>query len=350
MTIMAIHCKNVNQINQDLARTRKLLIGVGCSFTEGWGAWDMELVEEYPPGHNGLMTYLTYDYETKKKIVEKYSDCEMMHDEIDTSKMTHRNSYINRLASHYYGDSWTPVNLGVTACGNFSGVARLFMYGIDYDTAEEITVIFCPTGMQRFDLLNDSFHNTNLIGDDFKTLFLGLGTRKVQGDQHWRNMNEGYYRSVWSTKFEIMHTVMCFQMLASWCKLRNARLVVVPAFDKNYNREYFAQQLSINCFRDSQTYEIQDWEPGKFSGPGTLVDKLDCVPWNCFFRPGGYPTFYHLALAQETKLDQNLDMVDIIKTKQMTPDNWITGCGHPSAKAHDLFARLLYNHLEGIHD
>jgi hypothetical protein len=63
------------------------------------------------------------------------------------------------------------------------------------------------------------------------------------------------------------------------------------------------------------------------------------------FEPDDMPTFVDMTLKQEFKHTNPLKYHFWSFIGKGTPNNWLTPCAHPSAKAHDLFAKLLHEHL-----
>ena len=59
------------------------------------------------------------------------------------------------------------------------------------------------------------------------------------------------------------------------------------------------------------------------------------------FYPDGEKTFADAVTAKENIKDDHF--FNYLGTG--SPNGWITACAHPSAKGHDYFAQLLYNHI-----
>jgi hypothetical protein len=360
--VRMIDCRNLVEINQDIRRTRKLLIGIGCSFVEGIGAWDQELVEELPPlksKKNGIRPYGydDYDIETKISISQRYKGVTILDNNIiNTSDMEHANSFINVLASKYFNDEYTPVNLAIQGRGNYAAVMSLLFNSIDYHAAEEIIIIFCPTGLLRFDFVRDDCYidRDHYVGDYFQAVWPVMYTDKEDKNNYWKFFHDGYRECIWSPRFEIINFFCATQILKQWVQLNNSKLIITPAFDQEYNKEYFQKQLFTHYSRSSNTREIVDIiDNAHSSGYNQMLDKF---LWEYYFKPQGYDTFFDLALSQENNLIPEMKAWKAVnragKLTQFypngTPENWIMGCGHPGAKAHDLFAKELYNHIKAL--
>ena len=76
-----------------------------------------------------------------------------------------------------------------------------------------------------------------------------------------------------------------------------------------------------------------------------MIDLLNLFPWENMFYPDDMPTFVDMTLRQEFKHTDPLKYHFWSFIGKGTPNNWLTPCAHPSAKAHDLFAKLLHEHL-----
>jgi hypothetical protein len=360
-----IDCRNILEINQDIRRTKKLLVGIGCSFVEGVGAWDQELVEEYPPlrrvDRGRPYGYDSYDTETRIHISKKYKGIRILSpgDEICTDDMEHSNSFINVMASKYFEGEYTPVNLAVQGRGNYAAVMSLFFNSIDYHAAEEIVVVFCPSGLLRFDFVKDDnpLFKEEFVGNYFHAVWPHMTSDETEDPKkinYWKNFHDGYRECVWSPKFEILNFFCVTQILKQWIQINNAKLVITPAFDQDYTKEYFQTQLNTHYSRNPNNREIINTIDGAHKN--NAAEMIDKFLWEHYFKPQGYDTFFDLALFQETNLHPKIKTwKEVNRAGKLigfypdgTPENWIMGCGHPGAKAHDLFAKELYNHIKHL--
>lgn len=359
-----IDCRNIVEINRDIRCTKKLLIGIGCSFVQGIAAWDEELVEEYPPLRktNGGRPYGydSYDIETKIRISKKYQGVRILNgNEICTDDMEHTNSFINVAASKYFEGEYTPANLAVQGRGNYSAVMSLFFNLIDYHEADQIVVVFCPTGLLRFDFVKDDnpILDEEVVGNYFQSVWPVMTSDEstdAKKVNYWKNFHDGYRECVWSPKFEVLNFFCATQILKQWTQINNAKLVITPAFDQEYTKEYFQTQLNTHYSRNTNTREIMNIIDNVHQTHSK--EMIDKFLWEYFFKPQGYDTFFDLALFQEKNLDSRVKNWKTVNRAGKliefypngTPGNWIMGCGHPGSKAHDLFAKELYNHIRNL--
>ena len=347
------HSKNFRSINEHLKKTKKLIITTGCSFTVGTAAWDLDLVHEIPPKHfAGNVNYRGHSQPEKQYIADKYPGVFLSGTDIDLTQMERTNSYGNVLANKYLDGSWTTANLGGNGNGNFSSILRLFNYPIDYSQAEKIVVIFCMTSFMRYDLIkDDGVYLPGYIGDDFQTLWPNLGTPKNGPDENWRLMHDGFRECVYTDRWEMLSMIQYLQLLKTWCQAHNADFVVFHAFDRHITKDYVRNHLSYAYRRNLETREIEKKITLTPEQILDATDKYNMIPWDNFWYPEGEPSFYHLGLKYEPDLkNEDPDMYSFVMTAQknnmaITPNEYLMGCAHPSAKLHDKLASLLNTHL-----
>lgn len=329
--------KNIDDINRNIAKTKKIIVSVGCSFVYGAAAFSNELMEKYPPLYDGAVwSFDHYSTSTKKIIAEEYPNITFTDGNLKTSEMEIDNSFTSVLSKKYFSD-WTAINLGVTSSGLFASVARLFLTPIDWHNADEIILIFCPTSMDRLDLINDDIS----IGNEFVTAW---PRPSGHNSKDFNKIQEGYGSVIYSEKYAVLNSLVSWKFLQNWVKTYNAKLITFPAFTDLYTSEYFDRIMSTKVIRDVRTREIIDIKEGIFSKEE--IDELRLtVPWDTFITPQGKRTFFDLAYSQEPTYNPSIDPVSITGKNGGTPNNWIMKCGHPGAKAHELLADEIYKHL-----
>ena len=137
--------------------------------------------------------------------------------------------------------------------------------------------------------------------------------------------------------------------LENWCKLKNARLIITPGFDKTYNQTNFKNIIRWTVIRDENqkitkhvehTASMQILDKNKEQTLDAIVNQW---PWDKMFKPQDCPTFIDLCLNQEGI--ENVGFWDF--NGKGTPNHWVTVCCHPSAKGHDLFAHELHKFIIG---
>jgi hypothetical protein len=343
-----MYYKQLKKINEDIERTQKAIIGLGCSFVQGQGAFNEEIVQKYGTHFSELGDPLNLNKiseQEKKQLLETYPSLYIKDNNIDFTFMEYDNAFTNVLAEKYFNKEYAAINLGQRGCGNRATINELYLNTeINWDKLKEIIVIYCPSGLERFDFINDQFNDHN----HWVCMWPHSKEGKPRGDL-W----SGYKEALYSEKFEVLEQITYIQQLLSWCKLHNAKLIITPAFDVRYNKEYFKNALSTKIMRSTNgnLLEIEKESVFKsiikktFNIDHQAVNLLNLFPWEKVFEPDDMPTFVDMTLKQEFKHTNPLKYHFWSFIGKGTPNNWLTPCAHPSAKAHDLFAKLLHEHL-----
>lgn len=331
--------REISKINEDLKRTKKAIIALGCSYTEGQGAVNDELYTDYTWTHPRIGEALEIKITLKERneLLKKYPILKTDDNgKINFRFMERENSYVSVLCKKYFNGEYTPINFGVRGCGNRATIKELHFYpSINWDIIEEIIVVYMPSGLERFDFINDEV----VDGNRWKAMWphpngMSEGPRK--------SLWEGYAKSLYSDRFIVMEQLAHVQELLTWCKSKNAKLIITPAFDDRYNKEFFQEQLDINVFRDHEGNFLSKKVP--FFRSEMVSNFIHLFPWENMFEPDGYKTMAKLTISQEKDLEDNNEYFFQFIGKG-SPDRWMTACAHPSAKAHDLYAMKLYQHI-----
>jgi hypothetical protein len=283
---------NILDIRNDILRTKKAIVALGCSFVQGSELSDNHTIKNH-------------------------------------------STFLNVLCKEHLGNVYTPINFGQGGAGNFSAISRLFLYDIPWKKLDEIIVVFMPTGMQRYDIIRDE--NTYGIGTEFKTIW--PYTVFEDPTNGWEYINKGYEESCYSKKFEVLNTILSFQFLNSWVAEHSARLVVFPAFSKEYTKEYFLKNLSVDIHRN-KNMQIESTAYGRKNHYDYRF-LINQVPWNKFITIQDKSTFYDLCFSQDINYDKRLTMQKVIDGQLMNNNDWIMPKGHPSANGHRLLAEEL---------
>lgn len=348
-----MYYEQIDEINRDIDRTGQAIITLGCSFTQGQGAVDDTLYEEYEWHYEklGVPLKIKVKPDDYGPLLSKYPEITLTPDRnLNFTFMEYRNAFGSVLAKKYFEGSYACINLGMRGNGNRSQVKELYFHPeLHWDRLKKIVVIYCPSGLERFDFVNDGWNSHHHWSCMWPHYHSQSGPRRIL----W----EGYNKALWTEKFEIIEQIGHVQELMTWCKAHNASLIVTPAFDRRYNRDYFKKELFVTHERNMTgvlhnsipiLHEVVDNpEPGFFHQRHVhreLTALLDMFPWQNVFLPDGvYPTFADLAMGQEFPDWQERHFFTY--NGEFSPQKWITSCAHPSAKAHDLFARKLFEHI-----
>ena len=327
---MRIDPQNVQEINGDLAKTRKAMIILGCSFAEGRGAFDTPLVDEVHPKrgkHWGDCNYVNLELtpDLAKSLTVKHG---IKYPEIFTehsNNMERSNSFGVKLAERL---GYTPVMFARSGGGNKGSIEKLTYVPVDWDLADEKIVLFCPTDMNRIDVDKNS----------------------LDGDMCTFNYPRNFYESIWASphpedpdlwnawydmvadpdRYVLSSYVKSFAQLTQWCKHYGAQLISFAAFGKAVTLEEVKRSLNLSSFDD---------------------EFISQLPWDSFVEIDGHDNFFSLAMSQETAYDDVMDdksnMFEFVNLpEEKITCKWLMPCGHPSARAHAYLADKLYEIIQ----
>jgi hypothetical protein len=340
--------KQIIEINNDLARTRKAIISLGCSFVEGQGAVDQDIYDNYEwiMTKTGIPMYPKVTDSQQSKLLADYPELVLSNTgTVNWTFMEYRNAFVNVLCKKYFNAEYTPINFGLRGKGNRASIKSLYFHPqINWHDINELIVIYVPSGPERFDFVNDEFKEHQQFHcvwpwhEDQET-----GPRKTL----WK----GYSTAIYSEKSAMLEQISNVIELENWCKLKNAKLIITPGFDRTYKKQKFNEIIQNVIERNhlQETTRHIEYAHNKKT-VNRSNDELEIFnsiveqwPWDKMFSPQGCNTFMDLCLKQE-----GLEHTGYWEYNgKGTPDHWITKCCHPSAKGHDLFARELYNHIVG---
>lgn len=333
----------VIQINKDLKKTRKAIIAIGCSFVQGQGAFNDDVYQNYKWNFEEGQP-LTFNLSSKERKRLTKSNPILTVDldgTVDFTMMEYDNAFVNVLCKKYFKGEYTPINLGLRGCGNRGSIKELYMYpDIMWNSIDEIIVLYVPSGLERFDFINDQ------ATDHFNWICMW---------PHYENMPEGNRRKLWegysnelySEKFQVLEQIIHVQELLTWCENKKAKLIITPGFDRRYDREYFKDCLLKEVSRNNKTGKTTASKPIFKNSKHDKSHLIDLFPWKNMFKPDGNATFAELVISKEVKLENKQDHYMQFLGKG-SPDGWITPCSHPSRNGHDLFAQHLHDYITNI--
>ncbi len=294
--------------NNIITEESKLIIGLGDSFCAGRGACSIELWEKY-------------GWDTERMNSEGGAEVEM-------SNVT--NSWVNQLCKNHMQD-WTPLNLGMSGKGNRYAVKELMVNPLTgIEKAKEKIVVFIVSGFERFDLVND------LITDEhFSTqwpMYRGYKEEKIG----YSSLTDEKGNSIYTEKFVISEFILNVIELVNWCKLHNAKLLLMSAFTTELNQQYFIDTLSPKGM--------------SFFEKMKLDKLLQSIPWGKIIRPLGFDCITDMLMHLEG-WDDKMPQYGFrnMKIETMGPNGYMTKCHHPSEKGHKLLAEIIYNHILNYH-
>ena len=289
-----------NRITKD----SKLLIGIGDSFCAGRGACSIELWEKYG------------------------WDMERMYGEggAEVEESNYANSWVNQLCKNHMPD-WTPLNLGMSGKGNRYAIKELMVNPLlGIEKAKEKIVVFAVSGFERFDLAKD------LVGEEhFTTQWPMYGDYKEK-KLGYSELTLENGDSLYSDKFVISEFILNIIELMNWCKLHNAKLLLMSAFTPEFNKNHFIDVLSSNVT--------------SVLGQMKLDELIWSVPWERIIRPLGFSCITDMLMHLEG-WDKDLPGYGFrnVKIDTIGPNGYMTKCQHPSEKGHKLLAEIIYEHI-----
>ena len=289
-----------NRITKD----SKLLIGIGDSFCAGRGACSIELWEKYG------------------------WDMERMYSEggTEVEESNYANSWVNQLCKNHMPD-WTPLNLGMSGKGNRYAIKELMVNPLlGIEKAKEKIVVFAVSGFERFDLAKD------LVGEEhFTTQWPMYGDYKEK-KLGYSELTLENGDSLYSDKFVISEFILNIIELMNWCKLHNAKLLLISAFTPEFNKSHFIDVLSPNVT--------------SVLGQMKLDELIWSIPWERIIRPLGFSCITDMLMHLEG-WDKDLPGYGFrnMKIETIGPNGYMTKCQHPSEKGHKLLAEIIYDHI-----
>ncbi len=356
--------RKIQIINEALHKTRKAVISIGCSFTEGEAAYDQEILDVLRPMGG---SYSNFDYNCKGHDIQELMDFAQQFDlhfqimdegrvsqwnksenniSVNSRPLEINNAFVNKFCEHLDA-GYVPINAGHAGNGNMAAVNRLFTYPIDWDICDEIIVLWCYSDEHRFDISKDTNIDHSEMGHDHDTMWpkheaYDPDIEKFHQGADWHNAQYYLTQTAWSDAFAHMNFVTCGSKVDTWCKAYGAKLLTFAAFHP-VDKQTMENEFCMNkIFRDSNRHrEDREFSPFSIEYIQHNYKALSRFPWDSMCEPGGKTSFFQYVYSQEETYNPNLDMYKLIHDHGGTPNDWIFPCGHPSAKGHDLLAKWL---------
>jgi hypothetical protein len=335
--------ESIKQINDDINRTKRVIISLGCSFVQGHGAIDESIYKNYKwEGVKYGNPNIVWDKKNTHQLVKEFPDIKLsVNGSPDFSIHELNNAFVNILAKKYFEGSYASINLGRSGCGNRAAIKELYFYPeINWKGLNEIIVIYCPSGAERFDFIDDAYHKLN-EHNRWICIWPSILDNSGPNKMLW----QGYKEAVHTTKFEVIEQVSHIQELMLWCEHKNAKLIIVPSFQNVYNKENFIGSISKKVERDQTNRKIIKSDSELTLDFSSAIELANMWPWDKMFTPDGNKTFIDLAMKQEFPNDDTYPWF-YTYVGEGSPNLWVTPCGHPSVKAHELFAKHLHKHIQ----
>ena len=179
---------------------KKLLIGLGCSWTEGEGGVP------------------DYHYVMNLRLKGKDTDA--------VKKIENENSWVNVLAQDYIGNC-DSINLGSRGNGNRAAARYLYLNNANLQSYEKVIVIFMLSGLERFDVI-DPYPSPEHNPVKFFTLWPNNTTKTYR----W------YLKNLYSEKAAYWETFFNILEVQTFCKAHNLEFVFCNSFVKDLKLDY----------------------------------------------------------------------------------------------------------------
>jgi hypothetical protein len=244
----------------------------------------------------------------------------------EVEESNYANSWVNQLCKNHMPD-WTPLNLGMSGKGNRFAIKELMVNPLlGIEKAKEKIVVFAVSGFERFDLAKD------LVGEEHFTtqwpVYGGYKEKKLGYSELTLENGDSLY----SEKFVISEFILNIIELMNWCKLHNAKLLLMSAFTPEFNKNHFIDVLSPNVT--------------SVLGQMKLDELIWSIPWERIIRPLGFSCITDMLMHLEG-WDKDLPGYGFrnMKIDTIGPNGYMTKCQHPSEKGHKLLAEIIYEHI-----
>ena len=330
-------------INASLEQHNKAIIGIGCSFVAGMGAWHPEIFQDFSvtvdeaAGNRCVIR----DQSEVTAVKEKYKIASgpPSDNNLNWSAYEKDNAFVDVLANKYLTDH-TPINLGMSGNGNRSSASQLFLHPqINWDKIQGGAIVYCPSGMDRFDFANDQGID---YGHSHICTWPGGSERVRRGHFTRDDLSGAYGNIIYSEKSAVIEQLGTVQTITMFAKMHNMQLIITPGFDERYSSEEFTQFILEKIDRDAKGRRIAN----EYDMPEEHIDRLlelvKLFPWDNVFKPDGQETFIDLCLKQEG-LPPSTNCSYFGYLHKGSPNHWVSPCAHPTALGHDLFAHHLFN-------
>lgn len=274
----------------------KLVVGLGCSWTQGEGAYPEHLWKK----HNGRINL-------------------PIGESINLIPFEHLGSWVNVLSRDYF-KNYTSVNLGQRGIGNRAAAKSLYLSNIDWNTVTDAIVVYMLSGFERFDFFRNDWNDTvqeklnphkDIPHYNFQTLWPHLGVSKP-----WN----AYARYLYSEEGTAAEQLVNILEVQNFCKAHNFKFVFANAFEDR-GKEFIYK----HC--------------------GKLADQVD---WSCYIHDyRNYANFVHHLV----ELDNWLPRHEIHHyyghyIELPEPKKHLTNCIHPTIDGYKAIAEELASFIK----
>ena len=331
-------CKDVSFINSDLAKTRRALVVMGCSFADGQGSIHSDYLSELTPRYHKINN--TYDYTSPDFEVNDIANLAVKHDlpvlwnhesEGKIKCMTYHselyNSWGSQLGRHL-DNQYTIINLADRGSGNNSSIQKTVRYPIRWDLCDEVLVIWSVCDYTRWSMLHSQDFKRDYLTSDSRT-FWWLNTEPKSG----ASLDYLMSKEIYSPMFFIDQYIdNCTQITLFLKQFSKSNIVLMPAFsplpenDPNMEWHYYLTLVA----------EKSGNELAKIIKNKLLTDYAYTIDNHTSIAD------YLLSISDSDITDWH-DFVGTYGGKRVS--DWISPCSHPSYKSQTQIAQRLHEHI-----
>jgi hypothetical protein len=266
-----------------------IIIGIGDSFTQGTGAYPVEIWEKHTDNRFFNLDGCMY------------------------IEMQHQNSWPKVLADLL---DFKVINLGIGGIGNRAAVKELYLSNPLKNHKGNVIVIFMMSGMNRLDFVRKDYDG----GKHLRWITLWPLIRDL--NTPLGEIEKNYATHLYSEKFSAIETILSIVEAQNFCKLNGYKFVFGSAFDNMIGLESLKKLL------------------------GSDKHLLDLIDWTNFIKPAGFKTFMEMICSLEG--DKKLTFYNFYEwcSKLNLPSKYLTPCVHWTIEGQRLVAVEIFNFLK----
>jgi len=260
-----------------------LLIAIGDSFTQGIGAYPLDVWKK----HEGNPHF--------NVVGELYRDHQM------------ENNWASQLSKNHLRN-FKVINLAVNGVGNRGASKEIYLNEIPKTTGKVI-VVFMISGLQRFDFLKQDY-----IGKDHMHWLTIWPIPNLHKGEPIEKVEEWYARYGHSEKTSVIETLTAIAEVENFSKARGFEFVFASAFDTLFNIQKMKEVLGS----DSNLLNMVDW--------------TNYIPVNF--------------TADFLKKENGGDSLWGYSARLKMPSTYITPCNHWTIEGQRVVAEYIYKFLK----
>lgn len=263
-----------------------VIVGLGCSWTQGEGGYPAAVWKQY----NGRINL-------------------PMHKSMHLIPLEIQHSWVNVLSKKR---GYRPINLGQRGIGNRGSAKSLYLSNVNWNTIDNGVVVFMLSGFERFDFFRKDWRD---IRNGGKSKVKDVGHYNFQ--TLWPHLENNkqmtmYAKCLYSEEGAAAEQLCNILEVQTFCKAHNLKFVIANAFDgrgKNYFFKY--------C--------------------GDLANMID---WGCYLHEHvEYESFVELLVKKDQFMpnDQWRDYYEHYINSPW-PKQYLTNCIHPTIEGYRVIA------------